>query len=793
LQNNGGTTETLALLSNSPAINAGDPNVSQVQDDQRGPGFDRVVGSRIDIGALESVYLPSPVQLAYANVPETVIAGQDFNIQVDVEDQFGNLVSNDSSNVRMSLTAAGSPLTNWTFDQASGGIADFAGMSIQKAGSYTLNVSDLTDGLGTTPLTLLVIPASPATLTVNSATGEHVVVGSAFAPLAVTLTDAFGNPVVGSSVTFSAVPGNGGATGTFSGNTTVTTNSQGIATAPSLTAGTIAGNFSVTASDGELANGFSLTSTPGAAASIVAIDGAGQNAVVGTPFAVPMQVLVTDAYGNPISDTSVTFTAPVAGATGVFSSIGTVLTNAHGIATAPTFAANNVTGSFNVRASVAGVAAAATFNMTVTGIPTAIIASSGSGQKAAVNSSFSSPLQALVTGANKQPIVGITVVFEVPSINAGAFAAGPITAVTNVNGIATSPLLLADTMTGSFTVLASVAGVATNAKFSLTNTAGTAASVSVLSGSEQSVSIGKAYAKPLEALVLDSFGNPVGGATVTFTAPNTGASGLFGKKSTITAVTNASGIAIASAFTANASTGDFNVIAAVVGVGTPASFDLTNLSSAPAKAKAFAGTPQSAAVDQAFGSALQVLVTNAQGKAVSGVWVTFSEPVSGASGNFNGTGSVSVQTNANGIATAPTLSANAMAGNFSAMASVSGLTGSVLFPLTNKPGTPTSVSVAAGSGERVGSGKYFPSPLAAIVNDAYGNVIGGVSVTFTIVPNSGVSGTFSNNQTTVTVTTNAMGLAVAPALKANSYSGNFTVIASVNNVAQDAVFSLTNY
>jgi hypothetical protein len=54
LQNNGGPTFTHALLTGSPAINAGDPNFAPPPlYDQRGPGYDRVVNGRIDIGSFE--------------------------------------------------------------------------------------------------------------------------------------------------------------------------------------------------------------------------------------------------------------------------------------------------------------------------------------------------------------------------------------------------------------------------------------------------------------------------------------------------------------------------------------------------------------------------------------------------------------------------------------------------------------------------------------------------------------------------------------------------------------------
>ena len=54
LQDNGGPTFTHALLPNSPAIDAGDPSfASPPFFDQRGPGFDRVVNGRVDIGSFE--------------------------------------------------------------------------------------------------------------------------------------------------------------------------------------------------------------------------------------------------------------------------------------------------------------------------------------------------------------------------------------------------------------------------------------------------------------------------------------------------------------------------------------------------------------------------------------------------------------------------------------------------------------------------------------------------------------------------------------------------------------------
>jgi CSLREA domain-containing protein len=58
LADNGGPTQTIALLAGSPAINAGDNALipSGITTDQRGAGFPRIVGPQVDIGAYESPF-----------------------------------------------------------------------------------------------------------------------------------------------------------------------------------------------------------------------------------------------------------------------------------------------------------------------------------------------------------------------------------------------------------------------------------------------------------------------------------------------------------------------------------------------------------------------------------------------------------------------------------------------------------------------------------------------------------------------------------------------------------------
>jgi len=72
LQDNGGPTFTHALLPGSPAIDAGDPSFAPPPFfDQRGPGFDRVSGSGIDIGSFEVQVGGTPTPTATGSASPT--------------------------------------------------------------------------------------------------------------------------------------------------------------------------------------------------------------------------------------------------------------------------------------------------------------------------------------------------------------------------------------------------------------------------------------------------------------------------------------------------------------------------------------------------------------------------------------------------------------------------------------------------------------------------------------------------------------------------------------------------
>jgi len=232
--------------------------------------------------------------------------------------------------------------------------------------------------LGATPIDLFLAFGPPASITATAGNNQHATVATAFGTLLqAVFDDSSGNPVPGIAATFTAP--SSGPSGTFpSGalSAVAVSNAQGVATAPSFTANTIAGSYAISVGFTNPPPGFttpgvfSLTNDPGAPSSLALVSGNGQTTNINTAFPVPLSVVARDAFNNPVPGINVTFTAPASGAGGTFpGGVTTVIvaTNASGVATSATFTANGTAGAYAVNATAAGVPAPAVFNLNNTG------------------------------------------------------------------------------------------------------------------------------------------------------------------------------------------------------------------------------------------------------------------------------------------------------------------------------------------------------------------------------------------------------------------------------------------
>jgi hypothetical protein len=435
-------------------------------------------------------------------------------------------------------------------------------------------------------------------------------------------------------------------------------------------------------------------------------------------------------------------------------------------------------------------------------------------------------LQVKLLDASGKPLQGATVTFTLGfATNGGGAGAGgsasagasfvdgssQATETTDASGVATSPRFSANTTAGRFAATATTTGTSGVVSFSLDNLAGKPPTITPLAPARQSATTGTRYSRPLRVKVRDGHGDPLQGASVTFTlgsaatggsAGTAGAGGSFADGSSqATETTNASGIAASPHFTANTTAGRFVATAATTSTVEVAAFSLDNRAGKSPTITATGKAKRSAIVGAHYARPLQVEVRDAGGKPLQGANVTFTLGASGGGSGSAGSGSAAAAsfvggvsqeaevTNASGIATSPRLIANTTAGAFVATATMTGTNNAVSFTLHNLPGKPATITAGVAASESTAAGTRFPIRLAVTVADSEDNPVAGIDVEF-VAPASGATGRFAGKNRTVTVKTDARGVAVAPTFVAGRTQGGYVVRATA--AGRSAAFALVN-
>jgi len=304
-----------------------------------------------------------------------------------------------------------------------------------------------------------------------------------------------------------------------------------------------------------------------------------------------------------------------------------------------------------------------------------------------------------------------------------------------------------------------------------------ATAITATVGTPQSATVNTAFATALQATVTDQNGNPLNGATVTFAAPASGASGTFpGGQTTVMVSTNASGVATAPTFTANATAGAYTVTATVAGVATPASFSLTNTNTSVAVATAI--TAVSGTGTYAGNATLTATLTT-NGTPLAGKSVAFTLDIDGTVTPVG-----SAMTDTNGVATLSGISlAGFNAGTAAVGASFAGdathahsggsgdLTVNRATPTINWPAPAAILYGTALSGNRLdATASYNGSPVAGTFaySPASGTLLGAglqtLSETFT------PTDTTDYKSTTTTTTINVLPASLTVTVHAASRS-----------------------
>ncbi|MGA3067140.1 MAG: Ser-Thr-rich GPI-anchored membrane family protein, partial [Tepidisphaeraceae bacterium] len=238
-------------------------------------------------------------QLAYATEPSDVAAGTPDSpaIVLDVEDQYGNLITTDSSSVTLSIASGPGNIYGTDTVNASSGVATFSNVYFHLAGAHTITASD--GSLAPATSTSFNVTPAPAAHLIFVGQPTNVVAGAAISPsITVDVQDQFGNLVTtdSSSVTLAVDIGPGSVSGTDTVNA-----SGGIATFSNVTVDTT-GQYTLKATDGSLlyAESASFFVTP-AAATVVSITTQPSNVTAGVAESPAIVVETLDAYGNLVT------------------------------------------------------------------------------------------------------------------------------------------------------------------------------------------------------------------------------------------------------------------------------------------------------------------------------------------------------------------------------------------------------------------------------------------------------------------------------------------------------------
>ncbi len=721
--------------------------------------------------------LVGPAQtIAFVQQPSpTTQAGSPIQppVTVRLQDEYHNPIIGTT----ITLSIPGGPaIAGATADTDRTGIATFSALVIQKAGTYQLQASD--GGL-TTLSTFFTITANLATLSIKAISGsdQMAVVGKAYtSPLMALVEDSLHNPIQGASVAFFAVPSSGGASVSFGSSATVMTDTNGLATSPTMTANGQAGSFQVTASTTGAATSatFSLTNMTGPANQLAFMQQPTDTAA-GATIAPPVTVQIEDSFNNAVHTANIQVTLQVSPIIARLSgplSFAAQLTDANGLATFPSLSISQV-GRYELLAESSGIASATSnpFNIHA-GTASKITATAGTPQSALVQTVYGEPLQVTVTDTAGIPVSGVPVVFTAPASGpSGSFGGQPtITVNTDAQGHA-APVITANSTAGPFAVTASSTALSGTASFALTNLPVGSSSLAFVQ--QPADTPAGATISPVVVRLTDGGGNPVPHTSVTLSLA--GSTAILG--GSVTTNTDASGQATFGDLSITTA-GSYRLMAVSGSITAVSNVFVISATQSSVLITVFDGDGQSAAVGSAYGAPLRAMVKDLYGNVLTGVAVTFAPPASGASVTFSVFATVT--TDAIGMATSPAMTANSQSGAFQVSANTTGAASPAVFPLTNIAATANRLTFVQQPTDTLAGAPITPA-VTVQLQDASGNSVHTAGVAIALQSNVVVrrlhllSGSATQN-------TDANGLATFAGLSITQV-GAYTLDATSSGVA----------
>jgi len=360
----------------------------------------------------------------------------------------------------------------------------------------------------------------PAAMVMNSADSQTTTrLAAVPIPPAVRITDQYGTPVSGKSVTFT-IPFydvGGSVTGT-----PAVSNADGIATLNRWVVGSAVGRHWVQARIPELPYvvvTFTAVGTLENGARMAEYHGSHQVTKVNVAFPLGPAVRITDASGNPIEGVNPTW-AQVQGSGSLAG--GSDASRANGVDDYTTWTPCCARGTITVRVTLAGSPDTVFISSIAEAGPAATVAvQAGNGQTALTNAAVAIAPAVVVRDTFSNPVPGVSVDFAVTA-GGGSVAGNP--AITDTNGIARLGSWTLGATEGTNSLNATTQGVAGGAAF--TATAGSGAvnpNLSTVSATPTTIAASSGETVSIIAVIArNGLGNPISGATVTIAATGTG-------------------------------------------------------------------------------------------------------------------------------------------------------------------------------------------------------------------------------------------------------------------------------
>jgi hypothetical protein len=253
-------------------------------------------------------------------------------VLVDVEDQFGNIVTTNTSTVAMAIASGPGTLGGTKSVAAKAGVATFSTLTITKVGTYTLKATDGTLAAATSA-SFKIIAGAATKLALATGPAATTVAGKAISPaVVVDVEDAFGNIVTTNTSTVKMAIATGPSGATLTGTVSVAAKA-GVATFSNLLL-TKAGSYTIKATDAALTAVTSSTFKVVAAAAKKLVFTTPPKAGKVNAALSSIAVSVEDQFGNVVTTDKSKVTIAIASGPSGGALSGTLAVNAvNGVAT----------------------------------------------------------------------------------------------------------------------------------------------------------------------------------------------------------------------------------------------------------------------------------------------------------------------------------------------------------------------------------------------------------------------------------------------------------------------------